>query len=337
MWTPVPVPTSPGSSKGIDWRPSASPETLRLRARLLRQTRAFFDARGLLEVETPQLSTAAATDLHLESLAAWRPGAEALGWLHTSPEFPMKRLLAAGAGDLWQLARVFRGAESGRRHNPEFTLLEWYRVGWDAPALMDEAEAFLQALAGEDRFPDAALRLSYRDAFLQHAGFDPFVADAGSIMAALGARGVAAPDNLGDDRDAGLDLALAALVEPALDPDRPTFIYDFPASHAALARIRPGAPPVAERFELFLGGMELANGFHELTDAGEQAARFEADLVARRARGLVEPPMDRRLLAAMAHGLPDCAGIALGFDRLVMILAGAAHINDVLAFPWGHC
>jgi elongation factor P--(R)-beta-lysine ligase len=331
------VPTSPGSSKGIDWRPSASPETLRLRARLLRQTRAFFDARGLLEVETPQLSAAAATDLHLESLVARRPGGEALGWLHTSPEFPMKRLLAAGTGDLWQLARVFRGAESGRRHNPEFTLLEWYRVGWDAPALMDEVDAFVRALAGEDRFPQVALRLSYREAFLQHAGFDPFAADAGSIVAALRARGVAVPDGLGDERDAGLDLALAALVEPALDPGRPTFIYDFPASHAALARIRPGAPPVAERFELFLGGMEIANGFHELTDAEEQAARFEADLAARRARGLVEPPVDRRLLAAMAHGLPGCAGVALGFDRLVMILAGATHIGEVLAFPWGHC
>jgi elongation factor P--(R)-beta-lysine ligase len=331
------VPTSPGSSKDTDWRPAASIETLRLRARLLERTRAFFAARGVLEVETPQLSAAAATDLHLESLVARRPGGAQLGWLHTSPEFPMKRLLAAGIGDTWQLARVFRGGERGPRHNPEFTLLEWYRVGWDAAALMDEVEAFVRALAEDEWMPGEAQRLSYRDAFLRHAGFDPFAADAGEVLRCLAGHGVAVPADLGDDFDACLDLALATVVEPRLEPARPTFIYDFPASHAALARIRAGEPPVAERFELFLGGMEIANGFHELTDAGEQAARFEADLAARRARGLVEPPIDGRLLAAMAHGLPDCAGVALGFDRLVMILAGASRIDEVLAFPWGHC
>jgi elongation factor P--(R)-beta-lysine ligase len=331
------VPTSPGSSKDADWRPSASIETLRLRARLLARTRAFFAARGLLEVETPQLSAAAATDLHLESLVAQRPGGAPLGWLHTSPEFPMKRLLASGAGDIWQLARVFRGGECGQRHNPEFTMLEWYRVGWDAAALMAEVEAFVRSLAGECGMPGEALRLSYREAFTRHAGIDPFSADPGEILRRLAEHGVAVAGDLGDDRDACLDLALATIVEPALDPSRPTFIYDFPASHAALARIRPGDPPVAERFELFLGGMEIANGFQELTDAAEQAARFEADRAARRARGLVEPPIDRRLLAAISHGLPDCAGVARGFDRLVMILAGASHIDEVLAFPWGHC
>lgn len=310
---------------------------MRLRARLLRKTRDFFDRRGLLEIETPQLSAAAATDLHLESLVARLPDGPPLGWLHTSPEFPMKRLVAAGAGDIWQLARVFRGAESGRRHNPEFTLLEWYRVGWDAAALMDEVDAFLRALADDGRAPGETLRLSYREAFLEHAGFDPFEARPRDILIAFAEHGVAVPAGLGEDRGACLDLALATLVEPGLDPGRPTFIYDFPASHAALARIRPGEPPVAERFELFFGGMEIANGFHELTDAAEQAARFEADLAARRARGLVEPPVDRRLLAAMSHGLPACSGVALGFDRLVMILAGATHIREVLAFPWGHC
>jgi len=331
------VPTFPGSSKDSDWRPSASIETLRLRARLLERTRAFFSARGVLEVETAQLSAAAATDLHLESLVAQRPGGAPLGWLHTSPEFPMKRLLASGSGDIWQLARVFRGGECGQRHNPEFTLLEWYRVGWDAAALMDEVEAFVRSLAGEGRMPGEGLRLSYGEAFMRHAGFDPFTAGPGEILRSLAVHGVAVAGDLGEDRDACLDLALATIVEPALDPARPTFIYDFPASHAALARIRPGEPPVAERFELFLGGMEIANGFHELTDAAEQAARFAADLAARRARGLAEPPMDRRLLAAIAHGLPACAGVALGFDRLVMILAGASHIDEVLAFPWGHC
>jgi elongation factor P--(R)-beta-lysine ligase len=301
-----------------------------MRARLLARVREFFSARGLLEVETPQLSAAAATDLHLESLVASSAGGRPAGWLHTSPEFPMKRLLAAGAGDIWQIARVFRGGESGRRHNPEFTLLEWYRVGWDAAALMTEVEALLRDLCGPGL--GAAERLSYRDAFTRHAGFDPFRATAADIADILERRGVPVPRD-GDDRAACLDLALTTLVEPAFDPVRPTFVYDFPADQAALARIRPGDPPVAERFELFLGGMELANGFHELTDAREQAARFSADLAARRARELAEPPEDRRLLAAMSAGLPDCAGVALGFDRLVMVIAGAAHIDEVLAFP----
>jgi elongation factor P--(R)-beta-lysine ligase len=326
--------TSPGSSKGSDWRPSASLETLRLRARLLQETRAFFARRGLLEVETPQLSAAAATDPQLESLSATAPGGGLSGWLHTSPEFPMKRLLAAGAGDIWQLARVFRGAESGRRHNPEFSLLEWYRLGWDAAALMDEVDDFVRALAGGSGSLGASLRLSYREAFLQFAGFDPFSAPIDTMRGALEERGVPWPDALGADRDACLDLALATTVEPRLDPARPTIIYDFPASHAALARIRPGNPPVAERFELFLGGMELANGFHELTDAGELAGRIHADLDVRRARGLVTPPSDERLVAAHAHGLPRCSGVALGFDRLVMILAGLPHIHAALAFPW---
>lgn len=307
---------------------------LRLRADLLQRTRQFFAERGLLEVETPALSMAAATDLHIDSLVAQSAGGELRGWLHTSPEFPMKRLLAAGAGDIWQIARVFRSGEAGRRHNPEFTLIEWYRVGWDADRLMDEVGELLRALAAGLLEPGEERRLSYREAFRRHAGLDPFTAAGPDIAAALAARGVAVPAGLAADRDACLDLALAALVEPGLDPSRPTFIYDFPASHAALARIRPGDPPVAERFELFFGGMEIANGFHELLDPVEQAARFSADLGARRARDLAEPPMDRRLLDALAHGLPDCAGVALGFDRLVMALAGASHIDEVLAFPW---
>ncbi|NGP52913.1 EF-P lysine aminoacylase EpmA [Thioalkalivibrio sp. XN8] len=329
------MPTSPASSNSPPWQPTASLAALRLRASLLAECRAFFAARGLLEVETPQLSAAAATDLHLESLQVRAPGGGLEGWLHTSPEFPMKRLLAAGVGDCWQLARVFRGGEQGRRHNPEFSLLEWYRVGWDAARLMDEVDGFLRALAAGRRPLGPTARLTYREAFRAHAGFDPFAVDAAGVATALRAAGVAAPAELEDDLAAGLDLALALLVEPALDPARPTFIHEFPASHAALARVRPGDPPVAERFELFLGGMELANGFHELTDAAEQRSRFSADLAARTARGLAAPPVDGRLLAALEHGLPACAGVALGFDRLVMLLAGADDIRTVLAFGWG--
>lgn len=308
---------------------------LRLRASLLREARDFFFARGLLEVETPQLSSAAATDPHLDSLSARAPQGDVAGWLHTSPEFPMKRLLAAGAGDIWQLARVFRGGERGARHNPEFSMLEWYRVGWSVFALMDEVEALLRELARDRLELGAGERLSYREAFLRHASLDPFTAAPRDVVRALSQGGVAIPEGIEKDLAACLDLALAALVEPALESSRPTFVYDFPASHASLARIRPGEPRVAERFELFLGGMELANGFHELADAREQAERFGADLDARRERGLAEPPVDERLLAALAHGLPDCAGVALGFDRLVMIIGRASRIDEVLAFPWG--
>jgi elongation factor P--(R)-beta-lysine ligase len=331
------VPTSRESSSPPDWRPAASLQTLGLRARLLGEIRAWFAARGVLEVETPQLSAAAATDLHLESLVAAAPDGALRGWLHTSPEFPMKRLLAAGSGDIWQLARVFRGGERGLRHNPEFSLLEWYRLGWDVPALIDEVDALLRSLAAGRLALGASEQLTYREAFHRHAGLDPFTASTSELVAALDAAAVAIPRELAGDRSACLDLLLAAQVEPRLARDRPTYLVEFPASHAALARIRPADPPVAERFELFLGGMEIANGFEELTDAAEQRARFEADLAARRARGLVEPPLDERLLAALVHGLPDCSGVALGFDRLVMLLAGAASIDEVLAFPWGRC
>ena len=325
--------TSPGSrsSAPADWRPGASPEVLKLRAGLLARTREFFGQRGVLEVETPALSAAAVTDLHLESLVAARHAGGAVGFLHTSPEFAMKRLLAAGVGDCWQMARVFRGGERGRRHNPEFTLLEWYRTGWTAEALMDEVVALLAHLARGHREVGTTRRLTYRQAVLNHAGVDPFTAPPDALARALDSAGVPAPEGL--DRDACLDLILGAVVEPALDPDQPTLIHDFPASQAALARIRPGDPPVAERFELFFAGMELANGFRELTDPGEQAARFEADLEARRARGLPLPPVDERFLAALRSGLPECSGVALGFDRLVMAVAGAASIDEVLAFP----
>jgi lysyl-tRNA synthetase class 2 len=305
-----------------------------LRAQLLRRTRQFFTVRGLLEVETPLLSAAAASELHLESLEVKRPGGTTLGWLQTSPEYPMKRLLAAGSGDIWQLAKVFRGGEAGGRHNPEFSLLEWYRLDWDTAALMDEVADFVREMASGLLELGPELRLSYREAFQRHAGLDPFAADGPGIAARLRERGVPVPDDLELDRNAGLDLALATLVEPALDPLQPTFLFDFPPSHAALARIRPGDPPVAERFELFLGGMELANGYRELADPLEQQARFEADQAARRARGWPTLPLDHRLIAALAHGLPDCSGVALGFDRLLMIMAGASHINDVLAFPF---
>lgn len=317
-----------------DWRPTAPLAHLRLRARLLERVRAFFAARGVLEVETPQLAAATVTDLHLASLATHLSGAGGgrTLYLQTSPEYAMKRLLAAGSGPIYQLARAFRDGEAGRRHNPEFTLLEWYRPGFDHHRLMDEVETLLADVLAGVLDGSAAERLTYGELFERHLDLDPHRAAAPELRRALVRAGLGEPP-AGLDRDALLDLALAGVIEPRLGRGRPTFVYDFPASQAALARIRPGKPPVAERFEAFVEGLELANGFHELTDAAEQRRRFESDLARRRAAGLPEPPVDERFLAALEAGLPPAAGVALGFDRLVMLAAGTGSIAEVLAFP----
>jgi lysyl-tRNA synthetase class 2 len=245
----------------------------------------------------------------------------------------MKRLLAAGSGPIFQLSRAVRGGEAGRRHNLEFTLLEWYRPGFDLHRLMDEVVELLGELLGAALLP--AARMTYEEAFRRHAGVDPHRAPTAALDGALAAAGVASPAFAPGDRDGRLHLLMAAVVEPRLGAGA-TFVYDFPASQASLARVRPAAgeePPLAERCELFVGGVELANGFHELGDAAEQRRRFAADNAERRRRGLPEVALDERLLAALAAGLPDCAGVALGFDRLVMLACGAASIEDVLAFP----
>jgi lysyl-tRNA synthetase class 2 len=242
----------------------------------------------------------------------------------------MKRLLAAGTGDIWQLCKVFRRGEAGRNHNPEFTLLEWYRLGFDQHQLMAEIAELVSALVpGLARAPE---HLTYRDAFLRHAGLDPFRSSAADCAAALAKAGRHPPAGA-LDQDAWLDLLAGEIVYPVLGRGGLTFIYDYPASQAALARVRAGEPPVAERFEAFLHGVELANGFHELADAAEQRRRFEADQAYRRDHGLMDVPMDEHLLTGLAQGLPDCSGVALGFDRLVMIAAGAGSLAEILAFP----
>ena len=324
-----------------DWRPSASPERLRLRARLLAAVRAFFAVRGVLEVETPVLAPSTVPDLHLASLETRRrgPGAPPAGerlYLQTSPEVHMKRLLAAGSGPIFQLARAFRDGEAGRRHNPEFTLLEWYRPGFDHHALMDEVEALLDSVLGKTVLGAPAERLTYAELFERHAGVDPHRASVAELDAVAAAAGIAAPALDTEDRDGRLHLLVSHLVEPRLPAGRITFVHDFPASQAALARVRPGSdggPPLAERFEVYVGPVELANGFHELTDAAEQRRRFERDRDERRRLGLPVPPLDERFLDALEAGLPPCAGVALGFDRLVMLAAGADSLDQVLAFP----
>jgi elongation factor P--(R)-beta-lysine ligase len=312
-----------------DWRPTARREALLLRARLLAQLRAFFAARAVLEVETPALGTGATTDPQIDSLSVEVRGA-GLRYLHTSPEFAMKRLLAAGSGDIYQVCKVFRDGERGRQHNVEFTLLEWYRLGVDHHALMAEVAALVHALLGPARVAQVE-QLSFHAAVGRHAALDPSTASTAECAGCLQRAGIDVPR--GADRGALLDLIVGELVGPRLGHGGACFVYDYPADRAALARIRRDDPPVAERFELYVDGIELANGFHELGDAEEQRSRFRADLDARARAGRESVPMDKRLLAALAAGLPPCSGVALGFDRLVMLAAGADHIEDVIAFP----
>jgi lysyl-tRNA synthetase class 2 len=297
---------------------------------MLRTARAFFEQRGVLEVETPVLSGAAVSDPQIESMATHIAGLAGRRYLCPSPEYAMKRLLAAGSGDIYQICKVFRDAERGRWHNPEFTLLEWYRVGLDDAALMDEVEALLGRLLAPARQLRPAERLSYAAAIHRHAGVDAFHSSDDDLLEAARRHDIHCDAEL--DRDAKLDLLMALVVGPRLGREHPCFVCDYPASQAALARLKPGTPRVAARFELYLDGLELANGFHELGESQEQRARFTHDLALRAARGQPQPPVDENLLAALEHGLPDCAGVALGFDRVVAIALGAERLADALAF-----
>ncbi|MDR3414986.1 MAG: EF-P lysine aminoacylase EpmA [Nevskia sp.] len=312
--------------KPTEWRPRASNGVLQARARFYLAIRSYFGRAGVLEVETPILSAAATVDPHIDSFAT----RENL-WLQTSPEFAMKRLLAAGSGPVYQIARVFRREEAGRHHNPEFSLLEWYRPGWDHLRLMQELEDLLRGCGVPGQAPWS--RISYRDAFLRHAGLDPFECGLEQLrQACAGQLNLDGGLRQESDRDLYLDLLMSSRVGPRLGCDGPEFLYDFPASQAALARVRPGDPPLAERFELFWQGVELANGFHELTDAVEQRQRFERDRARRAAEGREAPPYDDRLIAALEAGLPRCAGVALGLDRVLMLMLGLPSVAETLCF-----
>jgi lysyl-tRNA synthetase class 2 len=316
----------------MSWRPSAVMASLQARAAMLREVRAFFSERGVLEVETPILSAAAVSDPQIESLSTQVAGTTARHYLSTSPEYAMKRLLAAGSGDIYQVCKVFRDEERGRWHNPEFTMVEWYRLGFDDAALMNEVEALVRQLLAPHRTLKAAERLSYRAALQRHAGIDPFSASAQALQEAAARHGIRCDARL--ERDAQLDLLMGLLVGPRLGIDAPCFIHDYPASQAALARLKPGFPSVAARFELYVDGVELANGFHELVQPQEQRARFVQDLATRAARGQLQPPLDENLLTALESGMPDCAGVALGFDRLVAIALRAERLADAMAFDF---
>jgi elongation factor P--(R)-beta-lysine ligase len=313
-----------------NWRPTATLAALKLRAGMLAGVRSYFTAQGVLEVETPILSAGAVSDPNIESLCTRIAGKPNPWYLSTSPEFPMKRLLAAGSGDIYQVCKVFRDAEIGRWHNSEFTMIEWYRLGFDDAALMSEVEALVAEILLPYRRLPPAERLTYAEALSRHAGVDIHGDSEAALERAAAAHGIDVPAAL--DRDAQLDLLMGMVAGPRLGRDRPCFICDYPASQASLARLKPGLPAVAARFEFYLDGIELANGFHELASAAEQRSRFLQDLAIRRSRGQALPPTDERLLAALEAGLPDCAGVALGFDRLVAIALGATGLAEAMAF-----
>lgn len=307
------------------WLPTAPLEHLQARAATMASVRAFFAARDVLEVETPLLSSAMNSDPNIASVTAQQMGRTY--YLNTSPEFPMKRLLAAGYGAIYQFAKVFRAGEAGRRHNPEFTMLEWYRPGYDDVAMRAEVHALLVTLIpGLPR-----LDFTYEAAFKHFAGFDPHRIPLADLQAQTHARF----EWSSAVRNEMLDCWLAQVVEPALPQDHLTFITDWPADMAALAQVteNAGGWPVARRFEAFYRGMEMANGYFELRDADAQRARFEADLARRAELNLPVGPLDEHLDAALKAGLPECAGVAMGFDRLMMVLLGENDISRVISFP----
>lgn len=314
------------------WRPSASIEILKQRALILQKIRHFFVERRVLEVDTPSLSHATVTDQHLHSFSTQfnhpnTPEACTL-YLQTSPEFAMKRLLSAGSGAIYQICKSFRNEESGRFHNPEFTMLEWYRPGFDHLQLMTEIDELIQMILGCEK----AERVTYQNIFSQYLGCDPLTSTLTEIKTVASQHGYSELAENENNKDTLLMLLFSQHVEPNIGQDRPCFVLDFPASQAALAKISATNPLVAERFELYFQGIELANGFHELTDESEQLERFKLDNTKRQNIGLGIMPIDQNFIAALNSGLPDCAGVALGIDRLLMLALSCSKIDQVIAF-----
>ncbi|MFQ5661248.1 MAG: EF-P lysine aminoacylase EpmA [Gammaproteobacteria bacterium] len=310
----------------LRWQPCTDMEMLARRARLLQQVRAFMAERSILEVETPILNRGGNPDPNIANLMVQLslPAGEHSFYLHTSPEFAMKRLLAAGSGPIFQIARVFRDGESGNMHEPEFSMLEWYRPGFDHHALMDEIEALLRSLqfAGCER-------VTYAEVFQHYAGLNPHQAGLAELQEKAGMLGL---NLVTESRGMLLDFIFSHSVTVALGQEHPLFVYDYPACQASLARIRSGQPDLAERFELFISGMEIANGFNELCDSLEQKHRFDMENEVRHQAGLPRVCIDERFLGSLVHGLPPCAGVAVGLDRLLMALSGSKRLQDVIAF-----
>ena len=321
------------------WKPSASFALIKLRAETLRKIRRFFYAREVLEVDTPTLSYSTVPDPFIESfqtryIPLTRTMPHENYYLHTSPEFPMKRLLASGSGSIYQISKVFRQGESGQRHNPEFTLLEWYREGWNHHQLMKEVSLLLTDLLTPLINLSEAVFISYQTAFLNVLGINPHSINKEDLIACTEKQGLADVLDADDDKDRFLELLFSHKIEPSLGLGKICFLYHYPASQACLAKIAfDEGYPVAERFEIFINGMELGNGFNELNDSNEQKSRFEGDNSVRKNSGQEEIPLDQDFINSL-NELPQCAGVAIGIERLLMIISQAKHINEVIAFPF---
>ena len=315
----------------MNWQPSSGVSVARRRAAMLRRARTFFHSRDVLEVDTPALSRYSTCDPNIDSLpVAGNTGATL--YLQTSPESFMKRLLAGGYPDIYAICRVFRDGEAGRLHQPEFTMVEWYRRGFGLRSMIDETIEFIADILERPALLEA-LSLEYEIAFRRYANIDPFAASTDELADAASAD-AGLRETVGDDRDAWLDLLLCTQVAPRFPGDRLTILRHFPGSQAALARACPADGRVADRFEIFYGAIELANGFVELRDPGEQRRRMQSDLAKRRASSRRAGPLDEPLLAALESGMPECAGVAAGFERLLMLATGATDIRDVLTFAF---
>lgn len=308
----------------MDWQASASLQIIKARSRLYRLIRDYFAEQNCLEVDTPLLSASTNTDIHIQSIAARNFNREL--YLQSSPEFAMKRLLASGSGSIYQICHAFRAGELGRRHQSEFTLLEWYQIGFDYQQLMDEVASLIDAISGQK---NQYQRTTYADLLLAHTNIDISTVSLDELRQQC-IEQLPGTNSEELNFDQCLDLLIGLVIEPQMQGYE--FVYDYPVSQASLAKVSQNNPAVAERFELFYNGIELANGFSELTDAAVQRERFEADNRQRQALGLPVYPIDECLLAALEAGMPECAGVALGLDRLLMVLLGIDSIDQVMSF-----
>lgn len=308
------------------WQPSATIEALKQRAKILQQTRRFFEAQNILEVETPLICRHTVTDPYLHSINL-RLGKQSF-FLQTSPEYCMKRLLAAGSGSIYQICKAFRQDEIGRHHNPEFTLLEWYQIGVDHFELMAQVDQYLQLILATA----AADKISYQDLFKQFLAIDPLTASDEALLNCCQSIGVTLPEGLQLNKDLVLQCLMSDYIEPKIGQVKPMMIYHFPASQAALAKLHPRDSRIAERFEVYYQGIEIGNGFHELTCANEQRLRFKKNNEVREQLGLEKIDLDNEFLAALEHGLPDCSGVAMGIDRIIMLATQKAAISETLSF-----
>jgi len=311
------------------WKPNTTIETLKCRAKLLTIARQFFQDNNYLEVDTPSLSQSTTPDPNIESFVTEFNNTRY--FLHTSPEFPMKRLLAAGSGAIYQICKVFRQGEAGRNHNPEFTLIEWYQPGMHYRALIEQVDKLVRLLLKANLPLNETVLLTYKQAFEQFAGFNPLTASTEQLQTIIAENKIQLHQQT-LTQDAYLDLIMSVIVQPNLPKDKPVFIYDYPATQAALANIRKDKEHVAERFELFINGVELANGYQELLDASEQQQRFENENKQRLAAGQQIIPVDTHLIAALQQGMPMVSGVALGFERILMLATDKNSIQDAIAF-----